>query len=391
LNAHLNTLLQEARPRLLRLTRLNGIAADLAEDVVQETYLEAWRHLDKLREPARFASWLDGICRNVCRRQTSTLTKKARETPLGSSEDEGGMAGVDQLDPLDFDPGEALERQDRQVLLDRALGYLSAGARELIELCYLAELPQREVAERLDMSLGALELKLHRARRHLRQVLSGPLRAEAEAFGLLMNQDEAVGWHETRQWCWLCGKHRLRGTFALRPSGMVALRLRCPDCSPRYGIDILGSGEMLSLAGLRSFRPAMKQATRAACAYFANAVHYRTCGTCQSPVHIRIGNRHAPGEPPGPGPSPFFPHRSYLFIDCPRCGSYGADLAMLLLEPAARAFVADRPHVIIEPDTLASYAGQDAICSRLVDLNTAEHVTIMAHPETLQIMATLLP
>lgn len=58
LNANLNEFLQEARPRLLRLARLNGIEADAAEDVVQETCFEAWRHLEKLREPEHFAVWL---------------------------------------------------------------------------------------------------------------------------------------------------------------------------------------------------------------------------------------------------------------------------------------------------------------------------------------------
>lgn len=64
-------------------------------------------------------------------------------------------------------------------------------------------------------------------------------------------------------------------------------------------------------------------------------------------------------------------------------------VSVLLVDPAARSFALDRPHVIWEPDTLASYAGQDAICSRLVDLNTSEHLTIMAHPQTLQIMAMI--
>jgi hypothetical protein len=51
----------------------------------------------------------------------------------------------------------------------------------------------------------------------------------------------------------------------------------------------------------------------------------------------------------------------------------------LLLEPAAHAFVLERPRVIIEPDILTSYAGQDAICSRLVDLKPAEQMTIKSH------------
>jgi RNA polymerase sigma factor (sigma-70 family) len=395
LSANLNALLDEARPRLLRLARLHGSAADLVEDVAQETCLEAWRHLGRLREPERFASWLDGICRNVCRRQTSAMASHAHETRLGSVEDEANMAGVHLLDPLAFDPSEELERQDRHFLLDRALGHLSAGARELVELCYLAELPQREVAERLEMSLGALELKLHRARRRLRQVLSGALRADAEEFGLLLNQDEAMGWHETRKWCPLCGKRRLRGMFDRRPAGEVTMRLRCPDCSARYGFDLSGSGDIISFAGMRSFQPAMKHGMRAACEFFSAAVQLRVCGTCQSPVHVQLVTRHAACEDaPVPVlnsvPFPLLRERSCLLVECPRCGYSAADLVNgLLLEPAARAFLLDRPRVITLPDIVAPYAGQDAFCSRLVDLQSAEELTIMAHPQTLQVMATL--
>jgi RNA polymerase sigma factor (sigma-70 family) len=320
LSASLNALLEEARPRLLRLARLNGIAADMAEDVVQETYLEAWRHLERLREPERFVSWLDGICRNVCRRQAGALARNAHETHLGSVEDEADMVGVNLLDPLALDPSEELERQDRHLLLDRALSHLSPSARELIELCYLAELPQREVAERLDMSLGAVELKMHRARRRLRQALSGALRTDAEEFGLLVNQDEAMGWQETRKWCPLCGKHRLRGMFERRPSGAIAIRLRCPDCSARYGFDLSGSGDTISFAGMRSFLPAIKRGMRAACEYFSNAVHHRVCGTCQSHVHVRLVTRHALGDAfvPAQVLSPIVRERSCLIVACPQ-------------------------------------------------------------------------
>jgi RNA polymerase sigma-70 factor (ECF subfamily) len=397
LRASLPAQVEEARPRLLRLARLNGIAADSAEDVVQETALEAWRHLDRLREPERFTSWLDGICRNVCRRFASAAASSARETHPAPFDDQPDMVGAHRLDPLAFDPSEELERQDRHLLLDRALGHLAPSARELVELCYLAEQPQREVAERLGLSLGAVELKLHRARRHLRRVLSGALRADAEAFGLLVNQDEAMGWRETRKWCPLCGKHRLRGTFERRPSGEVALRLRCPDCSARHGFDLSGSGDIVSFAGMRSLLPAIKRGMRAACEHFSTAAQHRVCGTCQSGVQVRLVTRYAaladsPVLAPAPEsvPSSLLRERSCLIVACPRCGVSSGDLVNgLLLEPTARAFLLDRPRVLIEPDVLASYAGQDAIRSRLVDLDTAERVTIMADPQTLQIMATL--
>jgi RNA polymerase sigma-70 factor (ECF subfamily) len=387
--------LDEARQPQQARARLHGIPVDLTEDVVQETCLEAWRRLERLREPERFASWLDGICRNVCRRQSRALASRAYETRLGSSEDEANMASLQLFDPLAFDPSAELERQDRRLLLDRALGHLSASARELVELCYLAELPQREVAERLEMSLGALELRLHRARRRLRQALSGELRAAAEEFGLLLNPDAAMDWRDTRKWCPLCGKRRLRGAFDHHPSGEVTMRLRCPDCSARYGFDVSGSGDIISFAGMRSFQPAMKRAMRAACEFFSVAVQYRVCGTCQSPVHVQLVTPHA-GLDDAPAPVvnsvPFslLRERSCLLIECPRCGYSTADLVNgLLLEPVARAFLLDRPHVISLPDTIAPYAGQDAFCSRLVDLQTAEELTIMAHPQTLEVMAIL--
>src|SRR5260370_37809611 len=57
-----------ARPRLVRLARLQGGAEGGAEDVVQGTLLEAWRALDALRPPGRFCAWRGGVCRDVRRR-----------------------------------------------------------------------------------------------------------------------------------------------------------------------------------------------------------------------------------------------------------------------------------------------------------------------------------
>ena len=57
-----------ARPRLERLARVQGVAPDGVDDVLQETLIEAWQHLEHLRTPERFDAWLNGICRNVCLR-----------------------------------------------------------------------------------------------------------------------------------------------------------------------------------------------------------------------------------------------------------------------------------------------------------------------------------
>ena len=69
---------------------------DEVEDVVQETLVEAWRHLETLREPARFHAWLDGICRNICRRQKrKDDTLSLHEQRIGSLFDPDATGEMD--------------------------------------------------------------------------------------------------------------------------------------------------------------------------------------------------------------------------------------------------------------------------------------------------------
>jgi hypothetical protein len=307
-----------------------------------------------------------------------------------TSDEAGGISPACVPDPLAFDPNEELERQDRRILLERALSHLPASTRALVELSYLAELPQREVAARLDMTLGALELKLHRARVRLRQALSGALREDAREFGLLTNQDEALGWREIRQWCCICGQRRLRGALEPRADGEVILRLRCPDCSARYGLDLSGSGDIIPFTGMRSLLPAVKRGTRAAIDFFSGAARDHVCPACGSRVAVRLISEYLPSAEDASPQATLVPGRSCVVIECPRCGQSSGDVACALLpDAAARAFVLERPRVLFEPDTLAAYAGQEAIRARMTDLASGARMTVLAHPRTLEVMATL--
>src|SRR5215472_9355481 len=117
-----------ARPRLLRLARAQGVAVEVADDVVQETLLEAWRHLDTLSAPDGFNHWLSAICLNVCKRYARSQRRLAqREVPFYSLArvDEGGTSQTlqppDFPDPLGMDPAEEMEHEDWETLVDHAL------------------------------------------------------------------------------------------------------------------------------------------------------------------------------------------------------------------------------------------------------------------------------
>lgn len=377
-----------ARPRLLRFARAQGVAPDSADDVVQETLLEAWRHLDALSAPDGFEAWLTAICRNVCRRYARTRGLLARrQTRLGDqATSEAGNGSEDAVtpdipDPLAFDPAADLERQDLETLLARAMDYLPLRAREVVELCYLAELPQREAAARLGLTIRALEARLHRARKQLRQVLGGALRAEAQAFGLVLDASMTEGWRETRIWCMACGRARLRGAFEPLPMGRVNLHLRCPGCSHE-----INSWGHVPLRGTRAFRPAFRRVMRQASSYFMPGLTsgWQACFACGAQQPLLIVGSEALDDPHG--------RRAGLMVAmrCGACAGHHAELGVadvLWSHPAAQRFMAAHPRYIAEPEMVVDYQGRPAIRIRLTDIASAARLTLFAHPRTLSVWA----
>ncbi|MFZ1990337.1 MAG: sigma-70 family RNA polymerase sigma factor [Alphaproteobacteria bacterium] len=134
--------------------------AGTAEDAAQEAFLEAYRSLNQLREPAAFAAWLRLILRKQCdriarRRRPSTLPlEAAQELPAAS------------------DPVADLESKEQAGFVHAALLELTAAEREAVLLFYFAELSQNEIADFLGVSVDAVKNRLRSARRKLKEGLS---------------------------------------------------------------------------------------------------------------------------------------------------------------------------------------------------------------------------
>jgi RNA polymerase sigma factor (sigma-70 family) len=384
--ADMEQVFTEARPRLLRLAHLNGMSPDIADDVVQETMMEAWRHIEKLRDPQRFHAWLDGICRNVCRRyQTPDDALHLHESLSTLARDNETTNAADALlalaDPAAIDPAEELSQRDLATLLDRAMEYLSPDTRKLLEMCYLAEIPQREVALQMGLTIGALELRLHRARKQLRQVLGGALRADAESFGLALDPVQVQGWRETRQWCWHCGKHRLLGIFETLPNGHVALRLRCPAYFNRYGYDVITSGGLVSMEGLSSFRPAIKRLYQKIGERFWIPLTKGACFQCHGPALVSIIDS---SDVSFPVP----PDHYWVRTACSKCGISTTDIATVIVSyPIITRFLLQHERCISEPYQLLEHEGRPVICARLTDVMSANQLTVLLDMQTLHILA----
>jgi RNA polymerase sigma factor (sigma-70 family) len=393
-------ILTATRRRLARLARARGMPTPAIDDVVQETLLEAWSHLDRLREVEGFRPWIDEICRNICRRAIrSQQRKQLRESSqllsptlleTGEEMQEYGQ----YASPADaFDPVEELSRQDLARLLDRALGSLPPATRRLVELSYLVELPRDEIAARLQLSAGALDTRLHRARRHLRRILAGPLREEVEGYGLSVDAQPDQLWQPTRLWCPQCARRRLEGCFIAIPAqDGPNIHLRCPECFQHFGRDTVHSMSLVSLSGLHSFRPAWKRAMQGLSNHLMLALgaDRSPCLNCGYPIEFRVLGADdsilSPGAPP--------PLR--IYAKCDRCGETvetgdggfpALDQLVYWSHPLTRQFLQDHQRSASSPGQSTLYASSPAISFYLADLEGGDQLTVVAEPHTLRILA----
>jgi RNA polymerase sigma factor CnrH len=116
-------LLVERHQPMVR-ARARQLAPDLGDvdDIVQESFLQAFLALDRLRDPDRFAGWLAGIVLNVCR----SLRRRAPVTLLGD--------WPEPLHPTAADGLPSAEDLDRADALRAAVAGLPAGQRRAVTL-----------------------------------------------------------------------------------------------------------------------------------------------------------------------------------------------------------------------------------------------------------------
>lgn len=142
---------------------------DVAWELTQDTVLQAWLSLDRLRQPEQFASWLRGIVRNLCRSYLRSQCPAALSIDdLLDHEQAELLLGTDSV----FDPYQVVETQELQAQVQAALTGLSPGNRAVTQLFYLEEQSVNEIAEQLAVSPNAVKGRLYQARQHLKTKLA---------------------------------------------------------------------------------------------------------------------------------------------------------------------------------------------------------------------------
>lgn len=133
-----------------------------AEDVLQESFIKAFRHLSSVRKDRSLGPWLRKI---VYRTSIDAVRryKRRREAPLDTRIDMGVPPGLN--------PEKEAMVQERVDMVDQALQALSPRYRTYIVLREVDGLSYKEIAQTLDVPLSTVRITLHRARKQLHELL----------------------------------------------------------------------------------------------------------------------------------------------------------------------------------------------------------------------------
>ena len=141
--------------------------AGIAEDVAQETFVRAWRGLDRFRGESSFKTWLYRIATNVARTHLDRRGRQAR-TADRSLDDEAETLQAGDVPSAAPDAETSLVRREA---IDRALGELPEELRVALVLRDVEGLDYKEIAGVTGAPMGTVESRIFRARRHMRTLL----------------------------------------------------------------------------------------------------------------------------------------------------------------------------------------------------------------------------
>jgi len=159
--------------RVFTLARRLVADADDAHDVTQEVFLRAYRSLDKFRGDAQLSTWLYRITAN-CAATHLGKSSRHRHDALGDDE-----AIVDERP--DSNPELLADAASVRERLDLAIAELPPRLRAVVMLRDVYEMPHEVIATELGISESAAKVRLHRARKKLRERIFGQSAAEEES------------------------------------------------------------------------------------------------------------------------------------------------------------------------------------------------------------------
>lgn len=145
---------------------------DDADDIMQDTFVKAYRTLPGFRGDCSLLTWLLKVAGNLCRDRHKMRTRRGESALLPEIE-----ATLPDLTDFGADPAKLMERKDMHATMYRVLGGLPAAQRELIVLRDVEGMSYQQIADVLGCSVASIKLRLFRARRSFRDRMESLLKS----------------------------------------------------------------------------------------------------------------------------------------------------------------------------------------------------------------------
>jgi RNA polymerase sigma-70 factor (ECF subfamily) len=136
-----------------------------AEDIFQETFLQVHQSADQFDLQRRFRPWLFTIAANKARdlmRSQARRPTNPLQANISGGDDESGQF-IDLMESADPMPGEAMEREELQKVVQKTVEGMPEHLREILLLSYFHQFPYKEISDILQIPLGTVKSRLHAA------------------------------------------------------------------------------------------------------------------------------------------------------------------------------------------------------------------------------------
>jgi len=151
---------------------------DDALDLSQEAWVKGWQRLKQFQGDSSFVTWMTRIVINLCLDQLRKQKRQRADSIEELDEESGGVER--QMPVMTVNPTEGLEQSELRARIDRALNQLSYEHRTVLVLHEFEDLEYKEIAKRMECSIGTVMSRLFYARRKMAALLAGFKREELQ-------------------------------------------------------------------------------------------------------------------------------------------------------------------------------------------------------------------
>lgn len=141
------------------------LSHDDANDLLQNTFIKAWMHIDYFRGDAKIATWLYRIALNEC---LTFLSRQQNNLSIPLDDPQAGVVNRLESDPF-------FNGDETQLLLQKALQTLPEKQRIVFNLKYFQDMKYEQISEILGTTVGALKASYHYAVKKIERILKDSL------------------------------------------------------------------------------------------------------------------------------------------------------------------------------------------------------------------------